>query len=86
MELLQGQEALAARRRSGCDISRVLSDPCVIAAGGDIQDAAHHSNGVTGPVLAHELEPFGGITSVSRANQAAAFERMSRSDQLELGH
>ena len=54
--------------------------PCVIAAGGDIQDAAHHSNGVTGPVLAHELEPFGGITSVSRANQAAAFERMSRSN------
>src|SRR5437763_198235 len=31
-------------------------------AGGDIQDAAHHCNGVTGPVLAHELEPFGGIT------------------------
>ena len=54
--------------------------PCVIAAGGDIQDAAHHSNGVTGPVLAHELEPFGGITSVSRANQAAAFERISRSN------
>ena len=49
--------------------------PRVIAAGGDAQDAAHHGDGVTGPVLAHELEPFGGITSVSRANQAAAFER-----------
>jgi len=48
-------------------------DPRVIAAGGDTQDAAHHGDGVTGPVLAHELEPFGGITSVSRANQAAAF-------------
>ena len=32
---------------------------------------------VTGPVLAHELEPFDGITSVSRANQAAAFDRSS---------
>ena len=54
--------------------------PRVIAAGGDAQDAAHHGDGVTGPVLAHELEPFGGITSVSRANQAAAFERISRSN------
>src|SRR5207344_3612171 len=54
--------------------------PCVIAARGDVQDAAHYGNGVTGPVLAHELEPFGGITSVSRANQAAAFERISRSN------
>ena len=31
------------------------------------------------PARAHESEPFGGITSVSPANQAAAFERMSRS-------
>ena len=31
---------------------------------GDAQDAAHHGDGETGPVLAHELEPFGGITSV----------------------
>src|ERR1039457_5700089 len=54
--------------------------PRVIAAGGDAQDAAHRGDGVTGPVLAHELEPLGGITSVSRANPAAAFERMSRSN------
>src|SRR6202521_3402071 len=54
--------------------------PRVIAAGGDTQDAAHHGDGVTGPVLAHELESLGGITSVSRANQAAAFERISRSN------
>jgi hypothetical protein len=55
-------------------------NPRVIAAGGDAQDAAYHGDGVTGPVLAHELEPVGGITSVSRANQAAAFERISRSN------
>ena len=56
--------------------------PRVMAAGGDAQDAVHHGNGVTGPVLAHEWEPFGGITSVSRA-QAAAFERILAL-QLEL--
>src|SRR5262245_32220037 len=32
-----------------------------------------------GPVLAHELEPLDGIVFVSRANQAAAFDRISRS-------
>ena len=57
--------------------------PCVIAAGGDARDAAHHGDGVTGPVLAHEWEPFGGITSVSRANQAAAFAE-DLALQLEL--
>src|SRR5262249_41117390 len=30
-------------------------------------------------VIAHELEPFRGIVFVSRANQAAAFDRISRS-------
>ena len=45
--------------------------------------------GKFGLVRAHESEPFDGITSVSRANQAAAFERMSRSKQClwsEMGH
>ena len=32
------------------------------------------------------LEPFGGITSVSRANQAAAFERISRSNLSARAH
>jgi hypothetical protein len=30
-------------------------------------------------VIAHEPEPFAGIAFVSRANQAAAFDRISRS-------
>ena len=55
-------------------------DPCVIAAGGDTQGAAHHGDGVAGPVLAHELPSFPGILFVSRANQAAAFERISLSN------
>ena len=32
-------------------------------------------------MIAHEPEPFGGIAFVSRANQAAAFERISRSSR-----
>src|SRR5258706_1673818 len=53
--------------------------PCVKAALGHPQNTAHHRNRIGGLVGAHELEPLGGITSVSRANQAAAFERISRS-------
>jgi hypothetical protein len=33
------------------------------------------------PVPAHEPEPFAGIAFVSRANQAAAFQRISRSSR-----
>ena len=42
------------------------------------QHAAQRGNWI-GLVIAHELEPLGGIASVSRANQAAAFDRISRS-------
>ena len=53
--------------------------PRVIPAGGDAQHAAQRGHRVDGPVLAHELEPLDGIAFVSRANQAAAFDRISRS-------
>jgi hypothetical protein len=53
--------------------------PRVIPAGGDAQHAALRGHRVDGPVLAHELEPLDGIAFVSRANQAAAFDRISRS-------
>jgi hypothetical protein len=49
----------------------------MIAAGGDTQHAAHRGDWIVGLVIAHEPEPFGGIAFVSRANQAAAFERIS---------
>jgi hypothetical protein len=53
--------------------------PRVIAAGGDTQQRAHRGDREDGLILAHEPEPFDGIAFVSRANQAAAFERISLS-------
>ena len=53
--------------------------PPIVAAGGDSQHAAHGGDGERGLVRTHEPEPFDGTLLVSRANQAAAFERMSRS-------
>ena len=50
-----------------------------IPADRDAQNAARRSNRPAGLVRSHEFENFGGIESVSRANQAAAFERISRS-------
>ena len=53
--------------------------PRIVAAGGDTQQSAHGGDRISRLVIAHEGEPFGGIAFVSRANQAAAFERISRS-------
>src|SRR3954463_13851601 len=55
--------------------------PCIVATGGDTQQLAHGGDRVTRLVIAHEPEPFAGIAFVSRANQAAAFERISRSSR-----
>jgi hypothetical protein len=55
------------------------STPCVIPAGGDFQHAAHRGDGMFGPIRAHEFEDRPGTELVSRANQAAAFFRISRS-------
>ena len=57
----------------------ILSESSVVAAGGDTQQLAHGDDRVARLVIAHESEPFAGIAFVSRANQAAAFERISRS-------
>src|ERR1700733_10675492 len=56
-----------------------LLRPGIVAAGGDAQQPAHGGDRIGCLVIAHEPEPFGGIVFVSRANQAAAFERISRS-------
>jgi hypothetical protein len=53
--------------------------PRIIGAGGDTQDPAHGGDREFGLIFAHEPEPFDGIVFVSRANQAAAFERISLS-------
>ena len=53
--------------------------PGVIARGRNLQDAGHCPNRIHGLVRAHEpVNPFG-LALLSRANQAAAFARMSRS-------
>ena len=68
---------------------RVLSGPCrwasgsprVVSAGGDTQQSTHRSNGKTDLIHLHELEDFLDLESVSRANQAVAFAKMSRSSR-----
>lgn len=53
--------------------------PGVIAGGRDLQDPGHCANGIHGLVRAHEPEYPVGVALLSRANQAAAFARISRS-------
>src|SRR2546425_253628 len=55
--------------------------PRVVPAGGDTQHAAHGGDLVDSLVCGHELESLDGIVLVSRANQAAAFERIARSSR-----
>src|SRR6266849_2468441 len=55
--------------------------PRVVPAGGDTQHAAHGGDRMDGLVCGHELESLDGIALVSRANQAAAFERIARSSR-----
>src|SRR6266540_4222655 len=55
--------------------------PRVVSARGDTQDAAHGGDRMDGLVCRHELESLDGIVLVSRANQAAAFDRIARSSR-----
>ena len=54
-------------------------EPRIEAAGGNTQQATCLGNGMVCLVRAHELEDPDGIEPVSRANQAAAFAKISRS-------
>ena len=58
--------------------------PRIVPAGRDLQHPAHGGHAVFGLVRRHELESLDGSESVSRANQAAAFRRMSRSSRRVL--
>ena len=53
-------------------------EPGIEAAGGEAQHTTHRPNRKLGLVPPHELEPRPGIELLSRANQAAAFLRISR--------
>src|SRR6516162_10041102 len=67
---------------------RIISDgacrreartPGIVAGCRHAEHACHRGDGEEGLVRAHELEEPDGITAVSRANQAAAFAKASRS-------
>src|SRR5690606_18601726 len=53
--------------------------PGIVAAGGDLQHTTHGFHWIDRLVRTYESEDFEGTASVSRANQAAAFESISRS-------
>jgi hypothetical protein len=52
-------------------------DPRVVTTGGDLQQPGHRRDRQGGLVRFHEFEPFSGTVPVSRANQAAAFDKIS---------
>src|SRR5690625_5394421 len=58
---------------------RAARNPCIIPTGGDAQHPTHGFDWKLGLICSHEFEDFGGTDPVSRANQAAAFARISRS-------
>ena len=57
------------------------ASPRVVPAGGDAQHPAHRGHPMIGLVCLHEIEDLPGTVPVSRANQAAAFFRISRSSR-----
>ena len=67
-----GQDSVFNRSRGWASLQ-----PCIISAGGDFQYSAHYGNRIFGLVRTYQF--MGGMVPVSRANQAAAFARMSRS-------
>ena len=68
------------QRRVGLRTSRRNTmAPRIVPTGGHAQDTAHGADGVDLLMSAHEFEDLDGFESASRANQVAAFERMSLS-------
>ena len=58
---------------------RPSTAPRIVPARGETQQTAHRAHRIDRLVVAHEPEPPLGIDPLSRANQAVAFARMSRS-------
>jgi len=58
---------------------RQSAAPRIVPAGEDFQQTAHRGHSIQGLVPLHEFEDFGGIEPGCRANQAAAFAKISRS-------
>ena len=79
---MDGREELAEPLIRLRPAARRPLKPCKVAADGDPQRTAHHSDRIAGLVYSHELEDPDGTESVSRANQAAALASSLRSDSL----
>ncbi len=60
---------------------RLALTPGVLTTARDLQQTTHRLHQIEGLVRTHELEGFGGTASVSRANQAAAFDKISPSSR-----
>ena len=73
---LRRQRGVLSRPRT-----RGTSVPRVVPAGGDLQHPAQSGDRRGGPERLHESDDPEGIASVSRANQAAAFFKLSRSSR-----
>lgn len=58
---------------------REARTPSIVAGSRHAEHACHGGDGEESLVRAHELEDPDGMTAVSRANQAAAFAKISRS-------
>ena len=80
----RGVDGPYARQQRGIGLRmgrwRVFT-PSVIARRGDAEHTRHGGKREQGLVRAHEPEDPDDTAPVSRANQAAAFERMSRSSR-----
>ncbi len=74
--LLDFLQQLCVRLRSG---RRGSLEPRIVSAGRDSQHSTLRGNRIFGLMSLHELEPPDGIEPVSRANQAVAFAKISRS-------
>lgn len=76
------QPALAPQRRISNGMGRRRPvQPRVVARLGYVEHARHRGNREAGLVRAHEPEEPDGSVPASRANQAVAFERISRSSR-----
>ena len=79
--LMQLYDLLPEERVASRSCRRCAFAPRIVPAGGDLQHAAHGGDAIGGLMRLHEREDLEGAVSVSRANQAVAFDKISRSSR-----
>ena len=78
---VEGPDLLRQRRILSGSCRRSSGSPRIVSAGGDTPQAAHRGGMKLGLIRLHEFEDFLDLESVSRANQAVAFAKISRSSR-----